>query len=157
MANGVVDRGEWAQVVRELLDAETEIRKHGAKTRLAAKIRITTRTLDTWLAEDVDVKESSVRQVAEACGLDAMELLIRVGYYSLDQMPRITHEQMDAERLAVINNPTLDDGQKAYILQALDEMEAADERLIEQQRERDRQRRAERVATLMEQKHHRAA
>lgn len=154
VANGVVDRHEWAQVVLELLDAEGKDRAHGARTRFAEKVGINVRTIGIWLAEDVDVKETSVRAAARAYGLAEMELLIRVGFYSLDQLPErpAGPSAFDAERQAVLDHQGLTSRQKAYILKELDRMEAEDEAAIEALREKDRRRRIERVETLMEQR-----
>lgn len=158
MANGIVDRTEWAKVVQEILDleaapltADSRPRVHGAKTRFAMKAGLkTARTVDTWLHGDVDVKEASVKQVADGYGLNAMELLIRVGFYTVDQLPRISNAQIDEEQRAVLDREDLDDEQKAMILQELDGMRTDDERLLEEQRERDRRRRQQRIAELIE-------
>ena len=148
VANGEVDREEWAKVVQELLDRETEIRKHGAKTRFAAKGGKTTRTVDTWLAGQVDVKEANVRSVADAYDLDMMQLLIRVGFYREEQVGRLTPEQIDEERARVLDSD-LDDTQKMRILQRLDEMQANDERILQEQRERDKTRRLRELEYLI--------
>lgn len=152
VANGVLDRQEWAKVVRELLDVEGAERKHGAKTRLAGKAGVTTRTVDTWLTAQVDVQEANVRRVATAYELNAMDLLIRVGLYSVDQLPRVSPAQMNVERQRVLDNADLDDEAKADILRKLDEWEAADEELIRQLRQKDQERRAQRITDLIEQR-----
>ncbi len=158
VAGGVVDRKEWAKVVRELLDLEAQprteggkLRVHGAKTRFAEKARLkTARTVDTWLAGDVDVKEASVRQVAEGYGLNSMELLIRVGFYTVEQLPaRLTHDQIDDEQRAVLELD-IDDEQKALILAELEAMRTDDERLLDEQRDRDRRRRQQRINEMIE-------
>jgi hypothetical protein len=143
VATGEVNRQAWVEVVRELLaeEAESHGKSHGSKTRFAAKAGVSVRTVDTWLRQLVDVKEASVRAVAEAYGRDLMELLIRVGFYAVEQMPyRPTDEEIDEEQRQVLESD-LDDDMKAEILQQLEEMRAADERLIVEQRERDKQRR----------------
>lgn len=152
MAGGVVDRAEWARVVQELLDAEIQVREWGAKTRLAGKIGVTTRTLDIWLSQGVDVKESSVRAAADKCGLDNMELLIRVGFYSREQMPlRLPDDVIDEEQQRVLDDKGLEDRVKAIILEKLEEMRADDQAILNQQAERDRRRRMERIDALREQ------
>ncbi|HZN76050.1 MAG TPA: hypothetical protein VFC00_30840 [Micromonosporaceae bacterium] len=158
MASGIVDRTEWAKVVQELLDLEAapmieggRPRVHGAKTRFAQKAGLrTARTVDTWLRGDVDVKEASVKQVAEGYGLNAMQLLIRVGFYTTEELPpRLTDEQVDEEQRAVLELD-LDDETKALILQELESMRTDDERLLEEQRDRDRRRRQQRINELVE-------
>ncbi|SCL15120.1 hypothetical protein GA0074694_6222 [Micromonospora inyonensis] len=141
------------EVVRELLAEEAELHRktHGAKTRFAAKVGVSVRTVDTWLRRDVDVKEANVRAVAEAYGRDQMELLIRVGFYAVEQMPyRPSDEEIDEEQRQVLESE-LDDEIKAEILQQLEEMRAADERLIVEQRERDKQRRMRELGYRIEQ------
>ncbi|AYF31070.1 hypothetical protein CSH63_27255 [Micromonospora tulbaghiae] len=154
MATGEVNRQEWAEVIRELLNDEIEAqggRAHGAKTRFAMKVGVSVRTVDTWLRKDVDVRESSVRAVAEAYGRNLMELMIRVGFYATEQMPyQPTEEEIDEEQRAVLESD-LDDETKAEILQQLEEMRAADERLIIEQRERDKQRRMRELTYRIEQ------
>ncbi|MFG3709181.1 hypothetical protein ACGF7U_31245 [Micromonospora sp. NPDC047670] len=153
MATGEVDRQAWAEVIRELLAEETRAhgKSHGSKTRFATKVGVSVRTVDTWLRKDVDVKEASVRAVAEAYELDLMELLIRVGFYALQQMPyQPTEEEIDEEQRQVLESD-LDDEIKAEILQQLEEMRAADERLIVEQRERDKQRRMRELTYRIEQ------
>lgn len=146
-------------MVLELIDAEGKDRAHGARTRFAEKVGVNVRTIGVWLAESVDVKEASVRAAARAYGLGEMELLIRVGFYSLDQLPErpAAPSKFDAERQAVLDFPGLTDRQKKYILQELDRMEAEDEAAIEALRDKDRRRRMERVETLMEQRSRRTA
>lgn len=148
VATGEVDRAEWAKIVQDLLDEFTR----GKKATFARRVGVDPKTIDHWLNGQVRVSEESIRNVAKATDRNAMELLIQVGYYQADDLPRPTHEQMDAERRRVLDDPDLSVDQKAEILQALDEMEAADEALIQQLREKDRQRRAERVTALMEQR-----
>lgn len=156
VASGLVDRGEWAGVVQELLDLEAapaveggKRRTHGAKTRFAAKVGIAVRTVDSWLHSEVDVKEASVRAVAAGYQLNAMDLLIRVGFYTVDELPRISNAQIDDEQRAVLDHDDLDDEQKALILQELDAMRSDDERLLDEQRDRDRRRRQQRIAEMI--------
>lgn len=158
VASGVVNRDEWARVIREILELEAaplteggKPRTHGSKTRFAAKAGIAVRTVDSWLHSDVDVKEASVRAVADGYGINAMNLLIRVGFYKIEELPpRLTDEQIDEEQRAVLDRSDLDDGQKAYILQELEAMRSTDERILEEQRARDRQRREQRIAEMIE-------
>jgi hypothetical protein len=158
VASGVVDRDAWARVVREILDQEAapavpggKPRTHGAKTRFATKVGIAVRTVDSWLRTEVDVKEASVKAVADAYELNAINLLIRVGFYTREEIPGgLTNEQIDEEQRAVLEIDDLDDRVKVRILQALEEMRQDDERILDEQRTRDRRRRQERVAELIE-------
>lgn len=151
VTNGEVNRDEWAKVVQECIDREAELgRRHGAKTRFAAKVGRTTRTVDTWLAAQVAVAEAGVRSVADAYELDVPELLVRVGLYRVEQVGRLTPEQVDEERQKVLDSD-LPDTQKMRILQQLDEMQTHDERLLVEQRERDKGRRLRELEYLIEQ------
>lgn len=146
--SGEVDRAAWARVVQRLLDDQCK----GNKSAFARKVivdgrAINPRTVYAWLAQDMTVRDSTVRAVAAGFGLNPIHLLAEVGVYPTEEL----HEQMNEERRRVLDSD-LDDDAKAEILRQLDEMEAADEALIEQLREKDRQRRADRVTTLIEQR-----
>lgn len=147
VATGEVDRGEWANIVRSLLDEFTR----GKKATFARKLGMDPKTIDHWLQGNVRVSEDSIRNVAEKTGRNAMDWLLQVGYYQVEDLPQISHEAMNEERRYVVDDDTLDDVQKAYILQELDRMEEEDEAALAQLREKDRRRRAERVQVLMEQ------
>jgi hypothetical protein len=147
VATGVVDREAWADVVRELLAEHTK----GKKATFARLVGFDPTTIGNWLRGDVAVSEASVRQVAERCGRNPMDLLIRVGFYRADQLPvRLTEKQIDEEQQIVLDDPTIDDEQKAYILRELDAMRTSDERLLEDMRARDRERRRARITELIE-------
>jgi transcriptional regulator with XRE-family HTH domain len=75
--DGSVDRDAWAQLVGELLQRETK----GKKLPFARKIGVDPRTVDRWLRREVVVSEESVRSIARAFDLQAIDLLVQVGYY----------------------------------------------------------------------------
>lgn len=83
VAGGEVDRAEWASVIRGLLAELTR----GKKAPLARLLGFSERTIDRWLLGLVDVSEASVRQVAAKSGRSGMDLLIRVGFYTREEMP----------------------------------------------------------------------
>lgn len=141
-----VDRDEWAQIVRELLDQHTR----GKKAPFARNLDVSEKTIDRWLARSVRVSEESVYKVAGAFDLNPVDLMIRLGLITRDQVPVFSNEQIDDEQLRVLDNPDLDDEQKAQILRALDDMRATDEQLLAAQRERDRRAREARVDSLIE-------
>lgn len=160
VATGEVDRAAWAELVQELLDLEAapltpggEPRKHGAKTRFAARVGLKTpRTIDTWLRCDVDVKEVSVRQVAEGYGLNAVEVFVRLGLLKADQLPlRPIDDVVDDEIQIVLDNPELDDEQRMQIIEQLEAWRAEDRELQQRLAERDKRTRAARLAQLIEQ------
>lgn len=161
VAREAVDRAEWAKVVQELLDSEArppaveggKPRTHGAKTKFAAKVGLkTTRTIDTWLVKQVKVSEASVKAVADAYGINPMDLMIRVGYYSASEMPsRPLDDVIDDEIQAVLDDPELDDEQRMLIIEQFEAWRTEDRELHQRLAERDRQRRAERLAQLVDQ------
>lgn len=148
VATGEVNRDEWAKIVRELLAEYTR----GKKATFARMLGMDPKTIDNWLTGRVRVSEESIRDVAALTDRNAMDLLIRVGYYELGEMPhQPTPEQIDEEQRTVVEADGLTDEQKAAILMALDEMRATDERLRAELAERDRQRRMREIDLLIRQ------
>lgn len=150
MATGVVDREKWAGIIRALWREVTPDGKNPKKAPFARLLGVDPTTVDNWLDRAVDVKEASVRQVADRTGRNAMEWLIEVGYYSVAQMPRFPDDVIDDEQRYVLDDPSIDDDQKAEILRALEEMRATDEQLLQAQRERDRRNRKAHIDSLIE-------
>jgi hypothetical protein len=132
-----VDREAWADLVRKLVTGKAR----GNKSAFARTVGVTARTLDRWLAGEVNVSEASVRAVARAFDLDAMNLLVAVGYYEPDQVTKRTPADADDEAMQLIlTDPRLSDRQKKRMIQRLDELRA-----------RDRAREAEEVRWWIEQ------
>lgn len=77
-----VDREAWAKTIRDLVRGVSK----GNKSAFARRVGLTTRTIDRWLAAEVDVSEGSVRQVAERLDISGIELLIAVGYYRPEEL-----------------------------------------------------------------------
>jgi hypothetical protein len=147
VADGV-NREEWAAIVRELLAEHTK----GKKAPFARLVKVDPSTVDNWLASRVQVSEDSVRQVAEAFGLSPIQLLIQVGRYSAAHIPAgLAPEVVDEEQRRVIEDDSLSNEQKASILAQLEEMRDNDERLLAEQRERDKQRRLRELDLLIRQ------
>jgi hypothetical protein len=146
-------RDRWATVVQRILDEHCAGNKSAFARRVVIDGRaINPRTVYAWLRGDMDVRESSVRAVAEGFELNPLELLVEVGVYTPEQRARASAQEFDEERRLVLDSKELDNSQKAFILQEIDRMEAEDEAAIEQLRAKDRRRRAERVAALMQQR-----
>lgn len=94
-----IDRAAWAALVADLIDRETR----GKKAAFSRLIGVSTRTLDRWLAQEVDVSEESVRSVARATGHSAMDLLVRVGYYHQHEVPTAASgEPLDPDVLIIL-------------------------------------------------------
>lgn len=82
-----------------LIESETR----GKKAAFSRLIGVNTRTLDRWLAREVDVSEESVRSVARATNRPAMDLLIKVGYYRQDEVPGLaSSEPTDPDVLIIL-------------------------------------------------------
>lgn len=148
VATGEVNREEWANIVRALWLDFTPDGKNPKKAPFARLLGVDITTLDNWLNCSVNVKEASVRQVADRTENNAMEWLIQVGYYTLDELPdrpQLPNAVVDEEMRAVLDDPTLTDAQKAMILEELDTWRAEDEQVIEVQRDRDKRRRLDRL------------
>lgn len=130
---GEFDRAEWAKVVNELLD---EIPRRN-KTELFRRIGFTDRTIDRWLNQQVDVAESSIRQVAERTGRKPMEMLIRVGYYKRDEMPAPAVPPEDQWIVDRINASPLGEAIKQQLITI--ELDRAKREREERQRQIDEQ------------------
>jgi hypothetical protein len=138
-------------VVQQILDERCDGNRSGFARQVTIDGRhMSPRTVYGWLNGESDVKESSVRAVAEAFGLNPIELLIQVGFLTREHVPRYPGEVIDEEQRRVIDRDDLDAEQKAYILAELEKMRATDEELLAAQRERDRRTREERVDSLIE-------
>lgn len=77
-----IDRTKWAAVVSRLVADETG----GNKSRFAALVGVTYKTVHRWMTEASDVSEDSVRDVARALHMSPLELLLRVGYYTEQEL-----------------------------------------------------------------------
>lgn len=73
-----INREEWARLVDQLIKDEAG----GNKTRFAALVGSTYKTVNRWLNSEVSVSEESVREVARALHRNSVDLLVRVGYYT---------------------------------------------------------------------------
>lgn len=73
-----IDRDEWARQVARLVTEETG----GNKSRFAALVGVTYKTVNRWLRSEGSVREENVREVARALGISPADLLIQVGYYA---------------------------------------------------------------------------
>lgn len=78
MAARRINRDEWARQVERLIVSETA----GNKTKFAARVGVTYKTVNRWLNSEVDVSQENVRAVARALELPPGDLLVRVGYYT---------------------------------------------------------------------------
>lgn len=91
VTDGGIDRDAWAQVVSQLLAAETG----SNKTRFAELVGVTYKTVLRWVKGTSEVSEDSVRQVARALHISPLELLFRVGYYTVEDLDAATRVAND--------------------------------------------------------------
>lgn len=139
MAGRTIDRSAWASVVRELvreLDG-------GNKSAFARRVGYTTKTVDRWLAGAVDVSEGAIRQVADRCKRNPVELLVAIGYYRPDELalarPTYPDPREDPVIVRIMADPRLTEDQRAELVKVqLDLIEADVQR---RQAEYDRLRR----------------
>lgn len=87
-----IDRQEWSRVVLELLDSEAA----GNRTELARRVGVDYQTVRRWIAGSHAVSEDSVRAVARTFRLSAIDLLIRVGYWSAQDVAAADSAQQAA-------------------------------------------------------------
>jgi hypothetical protein len=121
--DGSINRDAWAKLVGELIQRETK----GKKLPFARLIGVDPRTVDRWLHCEVVVKEESVRDVARAFSLQAIDLLVQVGYYKATDLSPPTypdpHEDPVIKR--IMADQRLDENQRAELVQVqLDLIEA---------------------------------
>lgn len=144
VATGEVDRVEWAKVIVELRAEHAK----GKTVPFAKLVGVNPRTVTHWVDKTVSVTESSVRQVAEMFGLNAMDLLIRVGFYSNAErysVPEKDEPEVDDE-LAMILDADVDDITKQLMIERLYAL-----------REQDKQRRVADLRWTIEQSQRRSA
>jgi DNA-binding transcriptional regulator YdaS (Cro superfamily) len=122
MAERRVDRGEWANVLAQLIAEEAA----GNKSAFARMAGTTYRTVVRWLKQEVDVSEDKVREIARALRISPVTLLVRVGYYEHGELERSgppTPEQIAADpALKVIEETDFPPRVKARMRQRLFEM-----------------------------------
>lgn len=137
-ADRTVDRAAWAEIVAEILRAETK----GKKEPLARLLGVNVRTITHWLNQTAGVSEASIRQVADRTNRSAIDLLVRVGFYRPDEVTTAARPAVDpddeAQRL-ILESP-FTPRVKARMLQRLEEL-----------RDRDRKREADEVRFWIEQ------
>lgn len=110
-----INRAEWATVVAELIARETR----GKKLPFARRIGVDATTVSRWLKSEVAVKEESVRAVARAFDLQAIDLLVRVGYYEATDLapPAIPDPYQDPVIMQILADRALTEVQRAELVQ----------------------------------------
>lgn len=121
--DGSINRDAWAQLVAELIQRETK----GKKLPFARKIGVDPRTVDRWLHREVVVKEESVRGIARTLGLQAIDLLVQVGYYKMDELtpPLLPDPREDPIIREILADPRWTEDERTDLVKAqLDHIEA---------------------------------
>jgi transcriptional regulator with XRE-family HTH domain len=121
VAKRSVDRAAWAAVVSDLIARETK----GNKSRFAQVAGVSYKTIQRWLLQEVEVSEESVRQIADAMVIPALDLLLQAGYYQTGDLPSVpaTAEAVDDDRaLQVILSADVPDRVKRRMIQRLYQM-----------------------------------
>lgn len=128
-----------------------ELRAEHAKGKtvpFARLIGVNPRTVTRWLDQTAAVMEASVRMVADVFSLNAMDLLIRVGFYSTAERyaaPEREAPEVD-EELDIILAANVDDITKHLMIERLYQL-----------REQDKQRRLADLRWNIEQSQRRSA
>lgn len=114
VGEGKIDRAAWADLMTDLIRSETS----GKKAPFARLIGVDTRTLDRWLRREVDVREESVRAVARNLDRRPMDLLVRVGYYQLNDVspPAPVDPREDPVIQAILGNRRLNENEKTMLV-----------------------------------------
>jgi transcriptional regulator with XRE-family HTH domain len=125
--DGSINRDAWAQLVADLIQRETK----GKKLPFARKIGVDPRTVDRWLHQEVVVKEESVRAIARTLDLQAVDLLVQVGYYKLGELspPTLPDPREDPIIHEILADPRWTEDERTDLVQAqLDRIEADTQR-----------------------------
>jgi hypothetical protein len=119
-----INRDAWAQLVNALVETETR----GKKATFARMVGVDPRTVSRWLASEVDVSEESVREVARRLNRPPMDLLVRVGYYSVGEVGATTPAPAPGEEdpaLKKILDANVSDEMRERMLKRLDALRTA--------------------------------
>lgn len=122
-----IDRTAWAGIVSRLIAQETG----GNKTHFAQLVGVTYKTVLRWLAQDGDVSPERVAQVADACHMSPIELMLQVGYYRHADLPEPSPAQpadIEDEALRAIVEAGYPSRIKMRMIQRLTELRAEQRR-----------------------------
>jgi hypothetical protein len=124
---GRVDRVAWAELVQDLLRSVPG----GKKAAMARTVGVDVKTVNRWIACEVDVSEESVRSVAAAFGRPLLPLLVRVGYYAPEEVSAGCAAPPEAavdEEMELIRSAAIDPEMKIKFLARLRERREEDQR-----------------------------
>jgi DNA-binding transcriptional regulator YdaS (Cro superfamily) len=118
-----VDRSAWAAEVARLVREEAD----GNKSAFARMVGLkTVKTVDRWLAGDVEVSQSSVLMVCRALKIAPITMLIRVGLMTADEIRPVVEykfgeleEERDAQAMAMIQSADVPPHLKRELLEHL--------------------------------------
>lgn len=93
-----VDREEWSDEVGRLVEQEAA----GNKSAFARLVGVSVKTVDRWLAGEVNVSQESVQAVCDALNLPAGPMLVKLGLIREQDIPSSGPAQLVAEDQAAI-------------------------------------------------------
>lgn len=129
MAERRVDRTEWAAIVTDLLQRESNGNKSAFARLVGVKAGI---TVDRWQKGTVEVTDENVRAVARAVGMNPVDLLVRVGYYDADEVNQVPSPQLtaaDERAIQIIENSDASPALKRKLVKHVHDMRTEHERL----------------------------
>lgn len=100
-----INRDAWARLVDRLVTDEAR----GKKAAFARIVGVDPRTISRWINSEVDVSEESVREVARRLNRSPMDLLVKVGYYAITDLPATPQpEERDPALEQILTAPVSD-------------------------------------------------
>lgn len=114
MGSRRINREAWATIVEDLVFRHCR----GKKAPFARIVGVAPRTVDRWLRAEVDVSEASVREVARALGIPAVDLLVAAGYFDARDLADVQGDPA----LQMIYESDLPDHVKDRLVERLREM-----------------------------------
>lgn len=123
-ADGSINREAWAELIGHL----RQERAKGKTATFARLIRVDPRTVDRWLRCEVNVKEESVRALARALEINAVDLLVQVGYYEPAELSPPTYPDPRKDKVIqmILADPRLTEDRRAELVQLQIELIEAD-------------------------------
>ena len=124
-----VDREAWASAVAVLIEQEAGGNKSAFARLLGGTI--SAKTIERWLNQTVNVSEESVRQVCRTFNIPLADMLVRIGYIRLDEIPVAEPSPLraaDERAIAAIEASDLPPSLKRELLDHLRQQQAFHEK-----------------------------
>ncbi|TWG21017.1 hypothetical protein FHX34_103546 [Actinoplanes teichomyceticus] len=121
MPMGPIDREAWAREVQQLIVRfDPGPKGTGNKSAFARRVKVTTRTIERWIAQENDVKVETVRALLTALNLsrqESVELLGRIGFH-LGGSPVMPDPDSDPVIQRIKADPAWNDEQRKDLIEA---------------------------------------